>query len=216
MKSFFFFVVMMLVTSAAATSFVLSSEPQVEVEYLDTHVAGVADITEVFSFNCPHCRTFSEEFRVSGALKKLAHERDISYEKYHVEWGSSGRALSEAWAVAVTLGLEEEISEALFSAVQDKRKIKTQEDIYTFFREYNISQERYSDTLSETRTQSFIARQRRAIEGLQVNSVPGVYISGVMKVKNEVIDRGNGKKEGYASEYVNAVLRLLKLESPSN
>ncbi|MDR6352510.1 DsbA family protein [Pantoea sp. SORGH_AS_0659] len=207
MKSVFLFVVLTL----AAALFWCSSELSAEVEKLDAPVAGMADITEVFSFHCPHCRAFSQRAKVSSALAQLARVNDISYEKYHVDWGDSGKALSEAWAVAVTLHLQEEISEALFTAVQDSKSIKTQNDIYTLFSNFQVSREKYTETLNHPDTQSFLDRQSRAIKALNVTSVPAVYIAGMLKINNGIIGKDSGPEADYVREYIEVVSKLLKI-----
>jgi thiol:disulfide interchange protein DsbA len=77
---------------------------------LDKPVAGEPQVLEFFSFYCPHCYQFEEVLHVSDNVKKKLPE-GTKMTKYHVEFlGPLGKDLTQAWAVAMALGVEDKIT----------------------------------------------------------------------------------------------------------
>ena len=72
---------------------------------LDKPVAGEPQVLEFFSFYCPHCYQFEQVLHVSDNVKKKLPE-GTKMTKYHVEFlGPLGKDLTQAWAVAMALGV---------------------------------------------------------------------------------------------------------------
>lgn len=77
---------------------------------LDKPVTGEPQVLEFFSFYCPHCYQFEEVYQVPKAVKKALPE-GTKMTRYHVEFlGPLGKQLTQAWAVAMALGVEEKIT----------------------------------------------------------------------------------------------------------
>ena len=54
--------------------------------------------------------------------------------KYHVEFpGPLGKQLTQAWAVAMALGVEDKVSPLMFEAVQKTQTVQTPDDIRNVF-----------------------------------------------------------------------------------
>ncbi|VTR42196.1 Thiol:disulfide interchange protein DsbA precursor [Serratia fonticola] len=85
---------------------------------LDKPVTGEPQVLEFFSFYCPHCYQFEETYHISDAVKKALPE-GTKMTKYHVEFlGPLGKQLTQAWAVAMALGVEDKITQPMFEAIQ--------------------------------------------------------------------------------------------------
>ena len=85
---------------------------------LEKPVAGEPQVLEFFSFYCPHCYQFEEVLHVSDNVKKKLPE-GTKMTKYHVEFlGPLGKDLTQAWAVAMALGVEDQVTVPLFEGVQ--------------------------------------------------------------------------------------------------
>lgn len=89
---------------------------------LEKQVAGAPQVLEFFSFFCPHCYQFEEVLHISDNVKKKLPE-GVKMTKYHVNFMgvTSGKELTQAWAVAMALGVEDKVTVPLFEGVQKPR-----------------------------------------------------------------------------------------------
>lgn len=89
---------------------------------LDKPVAGEPQVLEFFSFYCPHCYQFEEVLHVSDNVKKKLPE-GTKMTKYHVEFlGPLGKELTQAWAVAMALGVEDKVTVPLLKPYRKPRQ----------------------------------------------------------------------------------------------
>ena len=90
---------------------------------LEKPVAGAPQVLEFFSFFCPHCYQFEEVLHISDNVKKKLPE-GVKMTKYHVNFmgGDLGKELTQAWAVAMALGVEDKVTVPLFEGVQKPRQ----------------------------------------------------------------------------------------------
>ncbi|VDY36312.1 Thiol:disulfide interchange protein DsbA precursor [Morganella morganii] len=90
-----------------AMSFSVFANPVSGKEYteLSTPVTNQPDVVEFFSFYCPHCYQFEENFKVPESISKNLPE-GAKHERYHVDFlgGPMGPELTKAWSVAMAMG----------------------------------------------------------------------------------------------------------------
>lgn len=135
---------------------------------LDKPVTGEPQVLEFFSFYCPHCYQFEEVYQVPKAVKKALPE-GTKMTRYHVEFlGPLGKQLTQAWAVAMALGVEEKITPLMFEGVQKTQTVQTPGDIRNVFIKAGISGEDYDAALNSFVVKSLVAQQQKAAEDLQL------------------------------------------------
>lgn len=201
--------ILLIVSAAIAMNSIMGSPKEGALYHrLTPPAAGVPDIAEVFSFTCQHCYRFSAQWHISAGIKNYA-KNGFSYEKYHVPVGPLGQALSEAWAVAVQKNIEDYVATALFHGVQTTREINSEDDVISIFEKKGITRDEYSQILKQDSTQAFIQRQSAAVASLNVQAVPGVYITGDKLLRTEKILPRNAPSDRYASVYVQAIDDIL-------
>src|SRR5471030_2661812 len=124
-KIFLALIGMVMAFSATAAQFSNGSQYVT----LDKPVAGEPQVLEFFSFYCPHCYQFEQVWHISEGIKKNL-PKGVKYAKYHVEFlGTLGKQLTQAWAVAIALGVEYKFSPLMFDAVQKQQSVQTPDDI---------------------------------------------------------------------------------------
>lgn len=200
--------IVLIASVAVAAVSMMGKKPDKLYQNLRQTASGVPDITEVFSFTCPHCYRFSEQWHISAEIKSYAKKR-FSYEKYHVSIGPLGHILSEAWAVAVVKKIEDDIAPALFRGVQITHEIKSESDILRVFEKFGINQERFHHILKQEDAQAFMQRQRAAAVSLNVQGVPGVYITGDKLLRTDRILKHKEESSRYSAAYVQAIDDIL-------
>lgn len=173
---------------------------------LDKPVAAAPAVVEFFSFYCGPCYQFAETYRV-GSTVSQALPAGTKLAKYHVGlMGKLGYELTEAWAVAMTLGIEDQIEGPLFEAVQKKRAINGVEDIQRVFAAAGVDAATYENARHSLLVKGLVAKQNEAVKALDVRATPSFYVAGKYKIDNAGM--ASTRVDGYAKEYA-AVVRYL-------
>ncbi|CAI2021964.1 thiol:disulfide interchange protein DsbA [Serratia fonticola] len=170
---------------------------------LDKPVTGEPQVLEFFSFYCPHCYQFEETYHISDAVKKALPE-GTKMTKYHVEFlGPLGKQLTQAWAVAMALGVEDKITQPMFEAIQKTQTVQTPDDIRKVFVNAGVAGEDYDAALNSFVVKSLVAQQGKAAEDLQLRGVPAVFVNGKYMVKNDGLDTSS--MDVYVKQFADVV-----------
>ncbi|ATM76198.1 thiol:disulfide interchange protein DsbA [Serratia fonticola] len=170
---------------------------------LDKPVTGEPQVLEFFSFYCPHCYQFEETYHISDAVKKALPE-GTKMTKYHVEFlGPLGKQLTQAWAVAMALGVEDKITQPMFEAIQKTQTVQTPDDIRKVFVNAGVAGEEYDAALNSFVVKSLVAQQEKAAEDLQLRGVPAVFVNGKYMVKNDGLDTSS--MDVYVKQFADVV-----------
>ncbi|AIJ08176.1 MULTISPECIES: thiol:disulfide interchange protein DsbA [Edwardsiella] len=170
---------------------------------LDKPVSGAPQVLEFFSFYCPHCYEFAEVYHIPQAIEgKLP--QGIKLTKYHVEFlGPLGKQLTQAWAVAMALGVEDKITQPMFDAVQKTQSIKTEADIRNVFIQAGVKPQEYDAALNSFVVKSLVVQQEKAAEDFQLRGVPAVFVNGKYMVKSDGLDTSS--MANYVAQFANVV-----------
>lgn len=175
---------------------------------LDKSITNEPQVLEFFSFYCPHCYEFEEVYHVSDAVRKGLPE-GVKMTKYHVEFlGPLGKQLTQAWAVAMALGVEDKITQPMFEAVQKTQSVQSPEDIRNVFIKAGVSAADYDGALNSFVVKSLVVQQEKAAEDLQLRGVPAIFVNGKYMVKNDGLDTSS--LDSYVQQFSHVVNFLLK------
>ncbi|TBL67357.1 thiol:disulfide interchange protein DsbA [Hafnia alvei] len=175
---------------------------------LDKSVTNEPQVLEFFSFYCPHCYEFEEVYHVSDAVRK-GLPAGVKMTKYHVEFlGPLGKQLTQAWAVAMALGVEDKITQPMFEAVQKTQSVQSPEDIRNVFIKAGVSAADYDGALNSFVVKSLVVQQEKAAEDLQLRGVPAIFVNGKYMVKNDGLDTSS--MDSYVQQFSHVVNFLLK------
>jgi len=173
---------------------------------LETPVAAAPAVVEFFSFYCGPCYQFADTYRV-GSTVAQALPAGVKLAKYHVGlMGKLGNELTEAWSVAMALGIEDKIEGPLFDALQKKRAINSVEDIQRVFAAAGVDAATYESARHSLLVKGLTAKQNEAVKAFDVRGTPSFYVAGKYKIDNAGM--ASTSVEGYAKEYA-AVVRYL-------
>ncbi len=179
---------------------------------LDKAVTGEPQVLEFFSFYCPHCYEFENVWHVSAAVRKdLPANTKVT--KYHVEFmgGEMGKTLSQAWAVAMALGVEDKVSQPIFDGVQKTQDITDPQSLKaTFIKAADITSEAYDAAWNSFVVKSLVAQQEKAATDVGLTGVPAIYVNGKYMVNNAGLNTDS--MDNYVQEYANVVKYLLTLK----
>ena len=155
---------------------------------LEKPVVGEPQVLEFFSFYCPHCYQFEEVLHVSDNVKKKLPE-GTKMTKYHVEFlGPLGKDLTQAWAVAMALGVQDKITAPMFEAVQKTQSVQNVADIRNVFIDAGIKAEEYDAAWNSFVVKSLVAQQEKAAADLQLQGVPAIFVNGKYQLNPQGMD----------------------------
>lgn len=194
---------MVMAFSASAAQFTDGTQYQM----LNKPVTGEPQVLEFFSFYCPHCYQFEEIYHVPETVKKALPE-GTKMTRYHVEFlGPLGKQLTQAWAVAMALGVEDKITPLMFEGVQKTQTVQTPDYIRNVFIKAGVSGEDYDAALNSFVVKSLVVQQQKAAEDLELRGVPAMFVNGKYMIKNDGMDTSS--MENYAKQYADVVKFLL-------
>ncbi|ELY2767445.1 thiol:disulfide interchange protein DsbA [Cronobacter malonaticus] len=174
---------------------------------LEKPVAGAPQVMEFFSFYCPHCYQFEEVLHVSDSVKKKL-PAGTKMTKYHVEFlGPLGKDLTQAWAVAMAMGIEDKITAPMFEAVQKTQTVQTPADIRKVFIDAGVKPEEYDAAWNSFVVKSLVAQQEKAAADVGLQGVPAMYVNGKYQLNPQGMDTSN--MDVFVQQYANTVNYLL-------
>lgn len=166
-----------------------------------------SDIITFFSFYCSHCYKF-ERFYYQNIKKKLP--KKVKIKEYHISFlgGSMGNLLTQAWSVAMVLGIENKIKTPLFNAFH-YRKIRNENDIKKIFNHFaNLSSKEYEYFLNSIPVKFFIVQQERTSIVSELVNIPAILIKGKYLINLDSIDHISLKD--FTKEYSDLIKYLLQ------
>lgn len=175
---------------------------------LEKQVAGAPQVLEFFSFFCPHCYQFEEVLHISDNVKKKLPE-GVKMTKYHVNFmgGDLGKELTQAWAVAMALGVEDKITVPMFEAVQKNQTVQTVADIRKVFVDAGVKGEDYDAAWNSFVVKSLVAQQEKAAADFQLQGVPAMYVNGKYQLNPQGMDTSN--MDAFVAQYADTVKQLV-------
>ncbi len=206
MKKIWFALMGILMALAFSVSAAQFTEGQQYVQ-LDKPATGEPQVLEFFSFYCPHCYEFEQTYHISDSVRQ-ALPAGTKITKYHVDFlGPLGKELTQAWAVAMALGVEDKVSPLMFDAVQKTQTVQSPSDIRDVFIKAGVSGDEYDSALNSFVVKSLVVQQEKAAADLELRGVPAMFVNGKYMVKNDGLDTTS--MGAYVKQYADVVKFLL-------
>ena len=172
-------------------------------------VAGEPQVMEFFSFFCPHCYQFERIYHVNDAVKKNL-PADTKMVKYHVDFlgGDLGPVTTQAWAVAMALGVEDKVTAPIFDGIQKTQTITDPASLKeTFIKAAGISAADYDAAWNSFAVKALVAQQQKAAADVDLRGVPAIFVNGRYMVNNGGLDTSS--MDNFVADYANVVKFLV-------
>ncbi|GIU04054.1 thiol:disulfide interchange protein DsbA/DsbL [Shewanella glacialipiscicola] len=141
------------------------------------------EITEFFSFYCPHCFNFAK----TVVPKIIADKPDgVAFNQAHVDFigKEMGVEMSRAFAVAHQLNVDDKIDNALFSAIHDKKQNFTnRDDIRALFIANGVDGKTFDAAAESFMVKAQMAKMKRDTENAKLTGVPALVVNGKYRVE---------------------------------
>ena len=145
------------------------------------------EITEFFSFYCPHCYNFSKT-----VVPKILAEKPagVVFYQAHVDFFGIvlGVVLSRAFAVAHQLNVDEKIDAALFAAIHDKKQhFTSRDDVRALFVANGVDGKAFDAAADSFMVKAQMAKMKRDTENAKLSGVPAIVVNGKYRVETGAI-----------------------------
>jgi protein dithiol oxidoreductase (disulfide-forming) len=141
------------------------------------------EITEFFSFYCPHCYSFSKTFLPK--FKETLPE-GVKFNQSHVEFigREMGVEMSRAFAVAHQLNVDEKMEAAIFAAIHDERKRFTnRDDVRALFVANGVDGKDFDSAANSFMVNAQMSKMKRDTENAKLSGVPSLVVNGKYRVE---------------------------------
>ena len=140
------------------------------------------EITEFFSFFCPHCYNFSKT--VIPKLESNLPE-GVAFNQSHVDFigREMGPVMSRAFAIAHQLNVDKKIEAAIFAAIHDKRQQFTRpDDVKAVFIANGVEAKDYDAAANSFMVNAKLSKMKRDTENAKLTGVPSLVVNGKYRV----------------------------------
>lgn len=135
------------------------------------------ELVEVFSFNCPSCYNLDVKAQ-GGKVIASQIDKDITMRKYHLDsFGPLAPELSQAWAIANVLGMQDAVANDLYKGIHETRSIRSPADIEAVFVNFGVDNEQYQKMKSNFMVRTFMKQQSDVIKELGPRSIPSFFVN---------------------------------------
>ncbi|WWP00624.1 MAG: DsbA family protein [Candidatus Dasytiphilus stammeri] len=201
------FISMISISSISATS--LNQEEHYIV--LDKPVRSIPKVVEFFSFLCPYCYQFESIYHVSTIVNKDL-PKNVKVIRYHVSLvgGSLGRALTQAWSVAIALGVEDKMITPIFDGIFQTKTIHSPNEIRKIFIDNGINGKDYDAVWNSFMVKFLVFKQEKAVDAVQLHGIPSIVVAGKYLIRQDSMNPQPDSIYSYSQLYANLVKFLIK------
>jgi len=136
---------------------------------------GVVEVVEIFSYTCPHCKTF--EAYLGPWHKEIVENVEFS----RISIGPE--PFVRAYYTAEVLDILDQSHDALFAALHDERQpIRTMDNLAEFHAQFGVSAEQFESTASSFPVDSRMRMGNASAGKWQVRSTPAMVVNGKYRI----------------------------------
>ena len=166
-------------TAGAATA--SPADPKNGIDYRtlaeaqNTDAGNKVEVTEFFSYNCPHCNVF--EPVLAEWVKKNADK--VVFRRVHVALLGGDVALQRTYLTLEALGLVEQNHLKLFDAVHKERmRISNDEAVFAWASKAGLEREKFIGAYRSFGLQSKVNRTQSTVQAYKIDSWPMIAVGG--------------------------------------
>lgn len=156
-----------------------------------TSVPDKAEVVELFSYRCPHCRDLD-----SAVVEWLKRKPDhVVFVRIPVSAGYQAdyESAARAYYAVEALGVLDKVHQPLFEAIhRDKRKLSNEDDYAAFLAEHGVDGDAFRKAYKSFQTETQLRRGNQLAQRYGTRGVPAVIVNGRYEVRSprmfEVVD----------------------------
>lgn len=169
------------IAALAAGASASPADPRSGAEYLtlaqaqDTEAGDKVEVTEFFSYACPHCNAF--EPKLAAWVQKNAGK--IAFKRVHVAFRASEQPLQRLYSTLEAMGITEKVHPKVFEAVHEQHiHMASDEAVFDWVAKAGIDRAKFIDTYRSFGMQARINRSRALTAAYKIDSWPMIAVGG--------------------------------------
>ena len=181
---------------------------------IQTRKSSVVEVTEYFSYGCPHCYQF--EPLVSRWKQSLSE--DVVFNRSPAVWSVTGYELyARTYYTAKALGVLEKVHLPLFSAIhRERRRLLDLQSMTEFMAQNGVDPEKFAKTFNDSFGVKAMYQQAIARQQLYRSSgVPALIINGKYRIEAAMVDNSNANMLKVADFLIERERRLTPVSTDS-
>ena len=191
-------VAMSVLSAASAKEYKEGKDYEVRAENKTT----TPEIREFFSFFCNHCNAMDENF--SKVKEHFKSKAKYVYNPIGLLGGDLGVETQFAYAIALNIGIEEELRNTLLDKIHNKDELPQDHSYFVdLFASFGVPEDQYERDYSNFVTQAKVAEYDRKLKELKIEAVPEIVVNGKYFVKSDDLES--------VEDYINVIDYLLTL-----
>lgn len=161
--------------SASPEAPVSGKEYLVLPEVQNTDAGKKVEVTEFFSYACPHCNSF--EPMLAAWVKK--NQKNIVFKRVHLAFSPSEVALQRLYSTLEGLGIAEQNHAKVFEAVHVKRnRMSSDEAIFEWAEKAGLERAKLTDAYRSFGTQARVNRAKSKSDEYRIREWPTIAVDG--------------------------------------
>ena len=165
----------------AATASASADKPVAGSDYLllpeaqNTEAGKKVEVTEFFSYACPHCNAFEPMLAAW-----VAKNRDkILFKRVHVAFNASELPLQRLYGTLEALGIAEQNHAKVFEAIHvNRQRLSTDEAVYDWAEKAGLDRAKLSSAYQSFGTQARVNRAKAMTSSYQIKQWPMIAVDG--------------------------------------
>jgi thiol:disulfide interchange protein DsbA len=170
-----------LALAAAAGAHASADKPVSGREYLmlpdvqNTDAGAKIEVTEFFSYACPHCNAF--EPTLSAWVAK--NQGRVVFKRVHVAFNAAEVPLQRLYSTLEAMGVAEQHHAKVFEAIHVKRtRLNTDEAVFEWAQNAGLDRVKFSDAYRSFGTQARVNRAKTLATNYKINQWPMIAVDG--------------------------------------
>ncbi|MGN1280410.1 MAG: thiol:disulfide interchange protein DsbA/DsbL [Succinivibrio sp.] len=160
------------------------------------------EIREFFSFYCSHCFSLSSTFE--SIKESFKGKADFIANPVGIIGGDLGVESQKAYAVALNMGIEDDLAEALFERIHQKNEIPESHEYFVqTFESLGVPADRFESEYRSFVTNAKISEYDRNMSAMKIEAVPEIVVNGKYLVLTKNLES--------VEDYKNLIAYLLTL-----
>lgn len=157
----------------------------VEYSVVKETATATPEVTEFFSYVCPHCYSF--EPLINGLSERLP-EAEINKVPVSFLGRDMGPVLQKAYAAARLLEVEEKMTPVIFDSIHRQKSMpRSMDDVKAMFVANGVEAKTFDGVINSFALNGLVAQYDKTTEAFEVRGTPTIVVNGKYQLNMENI-----------------------------
>jgi len=148
-----------------------------------TRDANAVEVTEYFSYGCPHC--FQFETLITAWKKRLPE--GVIFNRTPAIWNADYMVYAQAYYTAEALNVLDQVHTPVFNAIhRDRKRLNRQELMASFFSQYGVDPVDFAKVYKSFGVRASLAQAEARGRGYLAEGVPALIINGKYRIEGKM------------------------------